>query len=179
MQIIRKFAPKKTIEVGINKLYIPQHNNVILVIMELGEMFFMIITSCVVNIVVIVGLYTYWIIPEIVERVRDELMENIQKWIADTRDDLKNTITINVDEMRQKVVGVITGHRGNKARQLSLATQFLTANLDDLDNLETEDNESIITQAIAQYGERIVKAALKSIKANSPQPAAAEDGGIW
>lgn len=155
----------------------PQQNNVILVIMEIGEMVFMILTSACVNVVIIVGLYSFWIIPEIVDRVRDELMQNIQKWIGETRDELKNTITINVDEMRQKVVSVISGHRGNKARQLSLATQFLTANLDDLENPESEDNESIITQAIAQYGERIVKAALKSIKATDTK--AEEPAGIW
>ncbi len=138
------------------------------VIMELGEMFFMIIASACVNILVIVAVYSYWIIPTIVARVKDELMVSIQQWITSTKDDLSNTIVLNIDEMRQKLVGVISGYRGNKARQMSLAQQFLAANLDDPDDLDNEASEDVITQAIATYGEKIVKAALKSIKAKPP-----------
>ncbi len=148
------------------------------VIMELGEMFFMIIASACVNILVIVAVYSYWIIPTIVARVKDELMESIQKWISETRDDLNNTIVLNIDEMRQKLVDVISGYRGNKARKLSLATQFLNANLDDPDDLDNEQSEDVITQAIATYGDKIVKAALETIKAKKP-PAADPNAAVW
>lgn len=131
-------------------------------------MVFMVFASACVNILVIVAIYSYWIIPTIVARVKNELMVSIQEWITATKDDLSNTIVLNIDEMRQKLVGVISGYRGNKARQLSLATQFLNANLDDPEDLDNEASEDVITQAIATYGEKIVKAALKSIKTKPP-----------
>lgn len=131
-------------------------------------MFFMIIASACVNILVIVAIYSYWIIPTIVARVKDELMTSIEQWITSTKDDLSNTIVLNIDDMRQKIVGVISGYRGNKARQLTLASQFLAANLEDPDDLDNEEAESVITQAIAAYGERIVKAALKNLTTEKP-----------
>ena len=103
-------------------------------------------------------------------------MTNIENWIAQTRDELSNTIIINLDEMRQKIVSTISGFRGNKQRQLSLASQFLTANLDPEEDPESDNNQSVITDAIAAYGERIVKAALKSI---TTKPQAEESTAGW
>ena len=131
--------------------------------MDVAQLVVTVFATAAVNIVVIVWLYSYWIIPEIVKRTKDELMTNIEKWIAQTRDELSNTIIINLDEMRQKIVNTISGFRGNKQRQLSLASQFLTANLDPEEDPESDNNKSVITDAIAAYGEKIVKAALKSI----------------
>lgn len=135
--------------------------------MDLGESIFIIMSSACINVLMIVAIYSYWIIPTIVNRVRDELMDNIQNWIESTKQDLSNTITINIDEMRQKIVGVISGHRGNKARQLSLATQFLTSNLGPEDDLDSPESQDVITQAILTYGDKIVKSALKSIKTDN------------
>ena len=112
--------------------------------MEFGEVIFTVFLSAVINVMLIVTLYSKWIIPTIVNRVRDELMSNIEKWIQQTRDELGNTITINIDEMRQKLVNTISGYRGNKKRQLSLASQFLAANLDDPNDLDSEESESVI-----------------------------------
>lgn len=148
--------------------------------MEFGEVIFTVFLSAVINVMLIVTLYSKWIIPTIVERVRDELMTNIEKWIQQTRDDLGNTITINIDEMRQKLVNTISGYRGNKKRQLSLASQFLAANLDDPDNLESEESESVIQQAIVTYGEKIVKAALSSMRSQKAEASQnAEASPIW
>lgn len=146
--------------------------------MEFGEVIFTVFLSAVINVMLIVMLYSKWIIPTIVERVRDELMTNIEKWIQQTRDDLGNTITINIDEMRQKLVNTISGYRGNKKRQLSLASQFLAANLDDPDDLESEESESVIQQAIVTYGEKIVKAALSSMRSQKAE-ASAEASTVW
>lgn len=140
-------------------------------------MIFMVFASACVNILVIVAVYSYWIIPTIVARVKDELMVSIEQWITSTKDDLSNTIVLNIDDMRKKLTGVISGYRGNKARQLSLATQFLSANLDDPDDIDNEQSEDVITQAIAAYGEKIVKAALKSIK--TEKPPAADQAAVW
>lgn len=145
--------------------------------MEIGEMVFMILTSVCVQLVLIVALYTFWIIPEIVDKVKVEILGQINQWIDSTKADLSNTITINIDDMKQKLVSVISGHRGNKARQLSLASQFLAANLEDTEP-ESENYDSVVTQAIAMYGEKIVKAALKSIE---PKPAADpnKEAAVW
>lgn len=145
--------------------------------MEIGEMVFMILTSVCIQLILIVALYTYWIIPEIVDKVKVEILGQINEWIDLTKSDLSNTITINIDEMKQKLVSVISGYRGNKARQLSLASQFLAANLEDTDP-DSEDYDSVVTQAIATYGEKIVKAALKSIQ---PKPAADpnKEAAVW
>ncbi len=147
--------------------------------MELGDMFFMIIASACVNILVIVAVYSYWIIPTIVERVKNELMTSIEQWITSTKDDLSNTIVLNIDDMRQKIVGVISGYRGNKARQMTLASQFLAANLEDPNDLDNEESESVITQAIAAYGEKIVKAALKNLTTEKPPAADPESAADW
>ena len=143
--------------------------------MEIGEMVFMILTSVCIQLILIVALYTYWIIPEIVDKVKVEILGQINGWIDSTKADLSNTITINIDEMKQKLVSVISGYRGNKARQLSLAENFLSANLGSEIDPESEEYDSVVTQAIATYGEKIVKAALKSIK--PPEPAATETAG--
>lgn len=147
--------------------------------MELGEMFFMIISGACVNILLIVAIYSYWIIPTIVSRVKDELMVSIEQWITSTKDDLSNTITVNIDDMRQKVIGVISGYRGNKARQMTLAQQFLAANLNDKEDIESEGNEDVITQAIAAYGDKIVKTALKTIMADKPAADPETAAGTW
>ena len=144
--------------------------------MDVAQLVVTVFATAAVNIVVIVWLYSYWIIPEIVKRTKDELMTNIENWIAQTRDELSNTIIINLDEMRQKIVSTISGFRGNKQRQLSLASQFLTANLDPEEDPESDNNQSVITDAIAAYGERIVKAALKSI---TTKPQAEETTAGW
>ena len=144
--------------------------------MDITQLVVTVFATAAVNIVVIVWLYSYWIIPEIVKRTKDELMTNIENWIAQTRDELSNTIIINLDEMRQKIVSTISGFRGNKQRQLSLASQFLTANLDPEEDPESDNNQSVITDAIAAYGERIVKAALKSI---TTKPQAEETTAGW
>ena len=140
-------------------------------------MVFMILTSVCIQLILIVALYTYWIIPEIVDKVKVEILGQINNWIDSTKADLSNTITINIDEMKQKLVSVISGHRGNKARQLSLASDFLAANLEDTDP-DSENYDSVVTQAIATYGEKIVKAALKSMQ---PKPAADpnKEAAIW
>ena len=143
--------------------------------MEIGEMVFMILTAVCIQLILIVALYTYWIIPEIVDKVKVEILGQINGWIDSTKADLSNTITINIDEMKQKLVSVISGYRGNKARQLSLAENFLSANLGSEIDPESEEYDSVVTQAIATYGEKIVKAALKSIK--PPEPAATETAG--
>lgn len=144
--------------------------------MEIGEMVFMILTSVCIQLILIVALYTYWIIPEIVDKVKIEILGQINQWIDSTKSDLSNTITINIDEMKQKLVSVISGYRGNKARQLSLAENFLSANLGGEIDPDSEEYDSIVTQAIATYGEKIVKAALKSMQ---PKPAEKPAEAVW
>ena len=145
--------------------------------MDVVQLTVTVFATAAVNICVIVWLYSKWIIPEIVRRVRDDMMTSIQTWIENTRDDLNNSITINIDSMKDKIVQTIRGYRGNKARQLSLAKEFLEGSDYDPDNPETEENESIITDAITRYGASIVKAALKSM--TTKQPAADQDAVGW
>lgn len=145
--------------------------------MDVAQLTVTVFATAAVNICVIVWLYSYWIIPEIVKRVRDDMMSSIQEWIKSTRDDLNNSITINIESMKDKIVQTIRGYRGNKQRQLSLARQFLESADYDPDNPESEENESIITDAITRYGASIVKAALKSIK--TPDKPADTVGEVW
>lgn len=160
------------------KTFLNNGNDVILVIMDVVQLTVTVFATAAVNICVIVWLYSKWIIPEIVRRVRDDMMSSIQKWIEDTRDDLNNSITINIDSMKDKIVQTIRGYRGNKARQLSLAKEFLEGSDYDPDNPETEENESIVTDAIARYGATIVKAALKSMT-TAKEPAAESSTAGW
>ena len=159
------------------KTFLSNGRHVILVIMDVVQLTVTVFATAAVNICVIVWLYSKWIIPEIVRRVRDDMMTSIQTWIENTRDDLNNSITINIDSMKDKIVQTIRGYRGNKARQLSLAKEFLEGSDYDPDNPETEENESIITDAIARYGASIVKAALKSM--TTKQATAEEPAGVW
>ena len=89
--------------------------------MDVVQLTVTVFATAAVNICVIVWLYSKWIIPEIVRRVRDDMMTSIQTWIENTRDDINNSITINIDSMKDKIVQTIRGYRGNKQRQLSLA----------------------------------------------------------
>lgn len=147
--------------------------------MEFSEVIFTVFLSAVINVLLIVTLYSRWIIPTIVIRVRDELMANIEKWIQETRDELGNTITINIDEMRQKLVNTISGYRGNRQKQISLAQNFLTANLDPSEGEDSDEYNDVIQQAIVTYGEKIVKAALKSIRSQSPPADQEPAGALW
>lgn len=159
------------------KTFLNNGVHVILVIMDVVQLTVTVFATAAVNICVIVWLYSKWIIPEIVRRVRDDMMTSIQTWIENTRDDLNNSITINIDSMKDKIVQTIRGYRGNKQRQLSLAKEFLTNAEYDPDDPESEENESIITDAITRYGASIVKAALKSM--TTKQPAADQDAAGW
>ena len=159
------------------KTFLSNGQHVILVIMDVVQLTVTVFATAAVNICVIVWLYSKWIIPEIVRRVRDDMMTSIQKWIENTRDDINNSITINIDSMKDKIVQTIRGYRGNKQRQLSLAKEFLTNAEYDPDNPESEDNESIITDAIARYGASIVKSALKSM--TTPNKPTDTVGEVW
>ena len=159
------------------KTFLSNGGYVILVIMDVAQLTVTVFATAAVNICVIVWLYSYWIIPEIVKRVRDDMMTSIENWITQTRDELTNSITINIDDMKDKLVQTIRGYRGNKQRQLSLARQFLESADYDPDNPESEENESIVTDAITRYGASIVKAALKSIK--TPDKPADTVGEVW
>ena len=159
------------------KTFLSNGRHVILVIMDVAQLTVTVFATAAVNICVIVWLYSYWIIPEIVKRVRDDMMTSIENWITQTRDELTNSITINIDDMKDKLVQTIRGYRGNKQRQLSLARQFLESADYNPDNPESEENESIITDAITRYGASIVKAALKSIK--TPDKPTNTVGDVW
>lgn len=132
------------------------------VIMDLATLFLTVIATTVANIVVLIWLYSRWIIPTIVARTREELMEKIEAWINQTKEEMRNTVTISIDESFEKIKQWIGGKRSNSKRLEKYAAAFLDANLPEDGDLESDEAQSVITDAITKYGSRIVEQLLQS-----------------
>ncbi len=142
------------------------------VIMDLATLFLTVIATTAANIIVLVWLYSRWIIPTIVQKTRDELMEKVEMWINRTKEEMQNTVTISIDESFERIKQWIGGKRGNSKRIEKYATAFLDANLPADGDLESDEAQSVITDAITKYGARIVEQLLTS-RQSTPEVAAA------
>ena len=136
-----------------------------MVIMELDTIIMSCAISASVQTLLIVALYSYWIIPKIIVGVRDEVLVQIKEWVENTKQDLSATITSSVESSVTGIKDWFRAKRGNNKRQLSLAESYLSANLPNGDP-DAEDGQDVITQAVITYGADIVRNVLSSMRAN-------------
>ena len=98
-------------------------------------------------------------------------MEKVEMWINRTKEEMQNTVTISIDESFERIKQWIGGKRSNNKRLEKYAAAFLDANLPEDGDLESDEAQSVITDAITKYGARIVEQLLLSRQ--SAQEAAA------
>lgn len=149
------------------------------VIMDLATLFLTVIATTAANIIVLVWLYSRWIIPTIVQKTRDELMEKVEMWINRTKEEMQNTVTISIDESFERIKQWIGGKRSNSKRIEKYAAAFLDANLPADGDLESDEAQSVITDAITKYGARIVEQLLTSRQSTPEVTAATTAAADW
>ncbi len=149
------------------------------VIMDLATLFLTVIATTAANIIVLVWLYSRWIIPTIVQKTRDELMEKVEMWINRTKEEMQNTVTISIDESFERIKQWIGGKRSNNKRLEKYAAAFLDANLPQDGDLESDEAQSVITDAITKYGARIVEQLLLSRQSTPETTAATTAAADW
>ena len=151
-----------------------------MVIMELDTIILSAAVSATMQTILIVALYSYWIIPRIIAGVRDEILIQIKEWVDNTKSDLANTITTSVESSVTGIKDWFRAKRGNNKRQLSLAESYLAANLPDGDP-DAVDGQDVISQAVITYGADIVRSVLGSMRAKKAavveQPS--DNSGGW
>lgn len=163
----------------LHKALISNTNYVIMVIMELDTIILSCAISATLQTLLIVALYSYWIIPKIIVGVRDEVLIQIKEWVDDTKKDLSSTIVNSVETSVSGFRDWFRAKRGNNKRQLSLAESYLAANLPDGDP-DAVDGQDIINQAVITYGADIVRAVLSSMRAKKPAVVEqSSDNGGW
>lgn len=148
-------------------------------IMDFAFMILTVLCSALVQTGIIVFLYQKWIIPQIVEKVRDELMGQIQDWVdsmtlsmnstiqdslSGVQDSATATISIEMDKALAKMKSWIGGKRGKNAQLVTLAESYLDNNLSD--DLTDDQRNDVISEAVLVYGKSIVDALIK--KRESP-----------
>lgn len=148
------------------------------VIMDLATLFLTVIATTAANIIVLVWLYSRWIIPTIVQKTRDELMEKVEMWINRTKEEMQNTVTISIDESFERIKQWIGGKRSNNKRLEKYAAAFLDANLPSDGDLESDEAQSVITDAITKYGARIVEQLLLSRQSAQEATAATSTAAV-
>ena len=147
--------------------------------MELDTILLSCAISATLQTLLIVALYSYWIIPKIIVGVRDEVLIQIKEWVDDTKKDLSSTIVNSVETSVSGFRDWFRAKRGNNKRQLSLAESYLAANLPDGDP-DAADGQDIINQAVITYGADIVRAVLSSMRAKKPAVVEqSSDNGGW
>lgn len=151
-----------------------------MVIMELDTIIMSCAISASIQTLLIVALYSYWIIPKIIVGVRDEVLVQIKEWVENTKQDLSNTITSSVESSVTGIKDWFRAKRGNNKRQLSLAESYLSANLPNGDP-DAEDGQDVITQAVITYGADIVRNVLSSMRAKKADTVGqiADNNGGW
>ena len=149
--------------------------------MELDTIIMSAAISATLQTILIVALYSYWIIPRIIAGVRDEILVQIREWVDNTKQDLSNTITTSVENSVTGIKDWFRAKRGNNKRQLSLAESYLAANLPDGDP-DAVDGQDVISQAVITYGADIVRSVLSSMRANKKAAVVgqtSDDSGGW
>lgn len=136
-----------------------------------------------VQTIIIVWLYNHYIIPKIVEKVQSNLLDQMGAWVESVKADVSDNVCAFVgeklDESTNKVKKSIAGKRGKTQKMLALAENYLDANLNE--DMDEEEEDSVITEAITAYGVDIVNSILESrrkkqkITASAP----AADPNAW
>ena len=129
-----------------------------------------------VQTVIILWLYNHYIIPKIVEKVQSNLLDQMGAWVesvkVDVSDNVCQALNTKMDETTKVVKKSIAGKRGKTQKMLALAENYLDANLED--DMDEEQEDSVITEAITAYGVDIVNAILeKRRKSPKETPAVA------
>lgn len=124
--------------------------------------------GAILQSVIIVLLYQFWIIPRIVEKTQSALIEKIDKCYEQLNANLRQEVADSVQVVYENLVRFISGGRGTDSRQMTLARNFLDRRLpsdsEDLDAAGEELATQVITQAVLKYGKGIVDAVIGSVR---------------
>ena len=127
----------------------------------------------IVQTVIIIWLYNYYIIPKIVKDVQSELMTKMEIWVNSVKTDVSDNVCqfvgSKLDETTIKVKRSIAGKRSKTQKMLNLAENYLDSNLSE--DMDPEEEDSIITEAITAYGIDIVNSILEKRRKASIAPA--------
>lgn len=120
-----------------------------------------VILGAVVQTTIIVILYNHYIIPHIINGVKDELMSSINGWVDRMTDNLGKKIAEEIDNKMLSLKRSIAGKRGRNSQMMTAAASFLTDNLSD--DMSDDEKDSVITQAVAAYTKPIVDAVIDKL----------------
>lgn len=119
--------------------------------------------SVIAQTIVIVILYNRYIIPQIVEKVQDRLMEQMGIWVESVKVDVSDNVTtqlnLRMDEATTSIKRSIAGKRGKTQKYLRLAEEYLDGNLSE--DMDEDEHDSIVAEAITAYGADIVNSILE------------------
>ena len=134
----------------------------------------------ILQTVIIVWLYNYYIIPKIVCEVQTEIITKMETWVDSVKTDVSDKVCTfigsKLEESTIKVKRSIAGKRGKTQKMLALAENYLDANLSE--DLSEEQEDSVITEAITAYGVDIVNSILEARRKKAAVNVAA-DGATW
>lgn len=119
--------------------------------------------SVIAQTIIIVMLYNHYIIPQIVEKVQERILTQMGVWVESVKNDVSDNVTTQLnarmDEATISIKRSIAGKRGKHQKYLSLAEQYLDSNLSE--DMDEEEEDSIIAEAITSYGADIVNSILE------------------
>ena len=119
--------------------------------------------SVIAQTIIIVMLYNHYIIPQIVEKVQERILTQMGIWVesvkADVSDNVTTQLNARMDEATTSIKRSIAGKRGKTQKYLALAENYLDSNLSD--DMDEEEEDSIIAEAITSYGADIVNSILE------------------
>lgn len=113
--------------------------------------------------IIIVMLYNRYIIPQIVEKVQEKILTQMGIWVESVKTDVSDNVTTQLnarmDEATTSIKRSIAGKRGKTQKYLALAENYLDSNLSD--DMDEDEEDSIIAEAITSYGADIVNSILE------------------
>lgn len=119
--------------------------------------------SVIAQTIIIVVLYNRYIIPQIVEKVQDKILTQMGIWVESVKTDVSDNVTtqlnLRMDEATTSIKRSIAGKRGKHQKYLALAENYLDSNLSE--DMDEDEEDSIIAEAITSYGADIVNSILE------------------
>lgn len=119
--------------------------------------------SVIAQTIIIVMLYNHYIIPQIVEKVQERILTQMGVWVESVKIEVSDNVTTQLnarmDEATTSIKRSIAGKRGKTQKYLALAENYLDSNLSD--DMDEEEEDSIIAEAITSYGADIVNSILE------------------
>ena len=122
-----------------------------------------VILGAAVQTTIIVVLYNHYIIPHIIEGVKNELMVSIKGWVDGMTESLSDKIAAEINEKMLSLKRSFAGKRGKNSQLLAAAQSYLADNLTIENGDEDPDNQDVIAAAVAQYTKPIVDTILSKI----------------